>query len=72
MSSKNSETTISKIKRKMNTVMGLGSSPDPIFSPIFETPNKGKPKGVDALKEVVDEFGKSIKKVLKLLHLVEL
>jgi len=31
------------------------------FSPIFETPNKGKPKGVEALKEVVDEFGKDIK-----------
>jgi len=31
------------------------------FSPIFTTPNKGKPKGVKALKEVVDEFGKKIK-----------
>jgi len=31
------------------------------FSPIFATPNKGKPKGVEALKEVVDEFGKEIK-----------
>jgi len=31
------------------------------FSPIFATPSKGKPKGVEVLKEVVDEFGKEIK-----------
>jgi len=26
------------------------------FSPIFNTPNKGKPKGVEVLKEAVDRF----------------
>ena len=26
------------------------------YSPIFETPNKGTPKGIEALKEVVDKF----------------
>lgn len=26
------------------------------YSPIFETPNKGAPKGIDALKEVVDKY----------------
>lgn len=26
------------------------------YSPIFETPNKGAPKGIEALKEVVDKY----------------
>ena len=26
------------------------------YSPIFETPNKGTPKGIEALKEVVDKY----------------
>ncbi len=26
------------------------------YSPIFETPNKGVPKGIEALKEVVDKY----------------
>jgi thiamine-phosphate pyrophosphorylase len=26
------------------------------YSPIFETPNKGTPKGVEALKEVIDKY----------------
>ena len=28
------------------------------YSPIFETPNKGTPKGIEALKEVVDKYPK--------------
>lgn len=26
------------------------------YSPIFETPNKGEPKGIQALKEVIDKY----------------
>ena len=26
------------------------------YSPIFETPNKGTPKGIEALKEIVDKY----------------
>lgn len=26
------------------------------YSPIFETPNKGEPKGIDALKTIVDKY----------------
>ena len=31
------------------------------FSPIFETPNKGKPKGIEILNEIIKEFGNNIK-----------